>query len=340
MSIYLECIRPLLAGDGLDVEQSERLMSAMIEGVLDQPQVAATLTALAIKGPVADELTGFARVMRRHMLAVPTPEPAFDPCGTGGSGLHTANTSTMCGFVLAAAGVRVAKHGNRASSGRCGSMDVLEHLGVHIELTPDQVMELAHTEPIIFIYARRHHPALGQVTPVRRVLGFPTVFNFLGPVCNPAHTPRQLMGVSNARIAGILAHALARLGSERVATVCGYDGLDEISLAGPTHLWHLENGVVEERTIAPADFGLEPIPFALWAGGDVHENAEILMRVLGGADDSAHTIHTAMNAGAALWVAGRAGSLRDGYTLARELLAQGAAMTAFERYREATRRYA
>jgi anthranilate phosphoribosyltransferase len=340
MTAYHDTIRSLIGGQNLSTEQAEHLMSAIIEGLLDQPQVAATLTALAMKSPTADELTGFARIMRRHMLAIDTPTPAFDPCGTGGSGLETANTSTLAAFILAGAGVAVAKHGNRASSGRCGSMDVLEALGVYIELAPDQARELARISPIVFVFARRHHPALGQVTPVRRVLGFPTIFNFLGPACNPAGVRHQLMGVSNPRIAGILAHAMQQLGSERVATVCGMDGLDEISLEAPTRMWHLRDGVVEEMIVRPSDFGVTEKPFSDWAGGDVAHNAAIFRRVLSGNDNSAHTTHSAINAGAALWVAGRADSLAHGYELARENLASGAAWAAFEAYREASARFA
>lgn len=340
MNAYYESVRALIAGNNLSIERAEQLMSAIIEGLLDQPQVAATLTALAMKSPTADELTGFARVMRRHMLSIDTPTPAFDPCGTGGSGLETVNTSTLAAFILAGAGVPVAKHGNRASSGRCGSMDVLEALGIFIELAPSQARELARVSPIVFVFARRHHPALGQVTPVRRVLGFPTIFNFLGPACNPAGVRHQLMGVSNPRIAGILAHAMHQLGSERVATVCGMDGLDEISLEAPTRMWHLRDGVVEETMIRPSDFGVSDRPFSDWAGGDVAYNVSVFRKVLGGEDNSAHTIHTAMNAGAALWLVGKTDTLAQGYELAREVLTSGAAGAAFEQYREASARFA
>lgn len=339
MSVYTELIGDLVAGRPLTVGAAERLMSAIMEGQLDQPQVAATLTAIAVRGATADEMTGFARIMRRHMIVVQPPSPAFDPCGTGGSGLPTANTSTLVAFVLAAAGVRVAKHGNRASSGKCGSMDVLEALGVHIELSPEQVAEVTRSSPVVFMYARRHHPALGQVTPVRRVLGFPTVFNYLGPICNPAHASRQLMGVSSLRMAELLIHALRALGTERAATVCGQDGLDEISLACPTHMWHLHNGVVEPMLLRPELFGMETLPMSLWQGGGVEENKAIFLQVLTGRDEGPHTLHTALNAGAALWLAGAAETIGDGIDLARQTLSSGRAWAAFEDYRDLSRSF-
>ncbi|MCB9506334.1 MAG: anthranilate phosphoribosyltransferase [Myxococcales bacterium] len=334
---YRRAIRTLVSGASLDAPTATALMSAMLEGVLDSPQVAAVLTAIAVKGESADELAAFASVMRRHAVTIDAGAPVLDTCGTGGSGLPTINTSTLAAFVVASCGVKVAKHGNRASSGRCGSMDVLEQLGVDIELTPARAEALIRGGDVVFLYARRHHPALGQVTPIRRALGFRTCFNLIGPICNPAGAQRQVIGVSDPERAPLLLEALRRLGCERALVVWGEDGLDEISLCAPTRLWELCDGEVTERTVAPEAFGLQQVRFDAIAGGDTAENVAHFERILDGRDDGARTLHTALNAGAALYVAGRAPSIGAGLEIALDTLQSGRALRTFERYRAATR---
>lgn len=340
MTAYRPAIRKMLGREELTAEEAAALMNDLMEGMLEQSQVAAILTALAAKGETAAELAGFADVMRRHALNIDAGAPVLDTCGTGGSGLPTVNTSTLCAFIVAATGTKVAKHGNRASSGRCGSMDVLEHLGVNIELTPAMAEQLIQNGPVVFMYARRHHPALGQVTPVRRSLGFRTAFNFLGPMCNPAGATMQMMGVSDPDRAPMLIETLRRLGSDRVMVVWGEDGLDEITLTGKTRAWELRNGIVSERRIDPARFGLDPVPFEEIAGGDVDENAEHFMRILSGDERGPRAAHTALNAAAGLYVAGRVASLEAGYGLAWDILTSGRALEVFETYRAASRTFA
>lgn len=337
MTSYPPAIRKLLGDEGLTEAEAASLMNDLMEGRLEAPQVAAVLTALAIKGETATELAGFAEVMRHHALTIDAGEPVLDTCGTGGSGLPTINTSTLCAFIVAAAGVKVAKHGNRASSGRCGSMDVLEHLGVDIELTPAHAERLLRSQPLVFMYARRHHPAVGRVTPVRRALGFRTCFNFLGPICNPAGATLQMMGVSDPDRAPLLVETLRRLGSERVMVVWGEDGLDEITITARTRVWELKNGIVSERRIDPKRFGIDPVDFDEIAGGDVETNAKHFVDILSGREGGPRAQMTALNAAGGLYVAGRVATMEAGYTLAWELLHDGAPMDVFETYRAATR---
>lgn len=338
-SSYRASIAKLVTGESLSTEGAATLMNDLMEGLLEPAQVAAVLTALAAKGETADELAGFARVMRRHALPVRTDGPTLDTCGTGGSGLETINTSTLAAFVVAAAGVKVAKHGNRASSGKCGSMDVLERLGVNIELTPAQAETLLQQGPIVFMYARRHHPALGQVTPVRRALGFRTCFNFLGPICNPASTELQMMGVSDPVRAPILLESLRQLGTQRAMVVCGEDGLDEISLSAPTQAWELRDGEITTRTITPETAGLRTASFASVKGGDVEENMVYFQAILTGKGGPRADL-VALNAAGSLYVAGHAASLAEGVTQAKHILENGAAFACFETYRDATQRVA
>ncbi len=341
MSAYKASIDTLLAGNSLTADQAATLMSDLMEGQLEPAQVAAVLTAMAAKGETADELAGFARVMRRHALTVNAGAPVLDTCGTGGSGLATINTSTLAAFVVAAKGVKVAKHGNRASSGKCGSMDVLERLGVNIELTPMQAERLIREGDVVFMYARRHHPALGQVTPVRRALGFRTCFNFLGPICNPAMTEMQMMGVSDPTRAPLLLESLRQLGTRRAMVVWGEDGMDEISLSAPTRVWELRDGVITEGRVEPELFGLQRVDFTQISGGDVDENMRHFVGILDGSDGregGARTALVAVNAGASLMVAGLVEDLAAGYRMAADVIASGDALACFERYRDASHR--
>jgi len=329
----------LLGGEDLPRALAEELMQRSLAGELDPAQVAALLTALSVKGVTTLELTGFAAAMREAAtpLDVPGADRLLDTCGTGGSGLPTTNTSTLCAFVVAAAGGRVVKHGNRASSGKCGSMDVLEELGVAIDLGPVAVTSLLAETGMALLFAPRFHPAMRHVAPVRRALGFRTVFNFLGPLCNPVGSCRQLLGVSDLAMAPRMAAALAELGCGRALVVRGEDGLDEISLAAPSRTWEVVDGQVREGRVQPEDVGLDRVPFEVIAGGDRKENAGRFLAVLAGEDRGPLADHLALNAGAALHVAGQADDLADGLSRAREVLQSGAALARFEAYRDASR---
>jgi anthranilate phosphoribosyltransferase len=298
------------------------------------------LTALHVKGETADELAGFAISMREAAIPVHGPADCLDTCGTGGSGLSTANTSTMSAFVVAAAGVKVAKHGNRASSGRCGSTDVLEALGVQIEVGPEEAVRLLDELGIAFLFAPQYHPAMRHVVPVRRQIGFRTIFNFLGPLCNPAGTTRQLLGVSDPAKAPLMAQALRELGSTKIMIVHGSDGLDEITLTGPTRTWTVDGGTVQEGILDPARLGLEPVPFSQIAGGGLEENQRIFLQVLSGQDMGPRRTHLLLNAAAALYVADAVPDIAEGLTVAATIIDSGQAFARFEDYRAATRRSA
>ena len=337
--IYARSIATLLGGRSLTRADAESLIRTMLSGELTGAQTAAVLTALAAKDISVDEMTGFASVMRSRAHSVAVHGEPIDTCGTGGSGLTTLNTSTMVAFVLAAAGVQVVKHGNRASSGKCGSMDVLERLGIHVELEPAAAEAIAAKCPFVFLNARKHHPALGPLAPIRKELGFRTVFNLLGPLCNPAGTKRHLLGVSDARHAAVLAHTLQALGVTRALVVAGADGLDELSLHGPSRMWHVHDGQpIREEILRPEDAGLAPVRLDELEGGDVECNTEWFESILRGRDEGPRTLHTALNAGAAFWVAGLSSDIPSGVALAREVLASGKAFHVVEQYRALSQR--
>lgn len=334
---YTIAMKRLLGGQDLGIDDANLVMSDIMSGEVGEVQIAALLTALHLKGETADELCGFAAAMREKAVLVEAPDDCLDTCGTGGSGLSTANTSTMSAFILAAAGVNVAKHGNRASSGKCGSTDVLEELGVCIDPGPEQAAQLLEDLNIAFLFAPRYHPAVKYVVPVRRQIGFRTVFNFLGPLCNPAGTRRQLLGVSDPAMAPLMAQALADLGSEKVMIVHGSDGLDEITLTGPSRTWTVLGGTVTESLLDPTALGLDTVPFEAIAGGDRAENTRIFLDVLSAEELGPRRDHLLLNAAAGLYVGDVVGNLKDGLSLAAEMIDTGAALQRFEDYRKASR---
>ena len=334
MSLYGRSMGRLLADEGLEAAEAEELMGQVMDGELGPERVAALLTALAARGERRAELVGFARAMRARAVSIQAAPGAIDTCGTGGSGLSTVNTSTLVALTLAAAGVPVAKHGNRASSGTCGSSDVLEAAGVPVEVDPVVCEDLLGGCGIAFLHAPLFHPAMRVVGPVRRALGFRTVFNFLGPLCNPAGVRRQLLGVSSRRHAELMAGALAELGCERALVAWGTDGLDELSLAAPTELWFVEDGEVVPARVDPSSFGLDPVAPEAIAGGTPRQNLRIFEGLLDGQRGS-HADHLALNAAAGLRVAGIVDDFVEGVELARELQSKGRLRSKFEAYREA-----
>jgi anthranilate phosphoribosyltransferase len=280
-----------------------------------------------VKGETADEIAGLLETMRRLAVPVETSyqDALVDIVGTGGDCLGTFNISTTAAFVVAGVGVKVAKHGNRAASSRCGSADVMEALGVRIDLTPAEVAACLDRVGIGFMLASLHHPAMGKVGAVRRALGVRTVFNFLGPLTNPAGVRRQLLGVSTPAYLGVLAGALARMGCEHALVVSGYGGMDELSVTGPSMVVEVRRGVVKEpHTIGPADFGIAQHDQASVAGGGPAENAAITRAVLSGDDGGPRDV-VLLNAAAALYVAGASNSIREGLERARESIDSGCA---------------
>ncbi len=332
MSALSYALRAAVGQVTLSQSEAFAAMAEMLDGAASPHVVAGFLSAMACRRPTVDELVGFAEAIRARMTAVPGGVDALCPCGTGGSGLDTANTSTATAFVLAAAGVPVAKHGNRASSGRCGSADVLEALGIDVEIAPALAGELLQELGLALLFAPRMHPTLRTLAPIRKALAFPTLFNTLGPMCNPASVRQQLLGVARRDLAPVMVQALQRLGSSAVLAATGADGLDELSLSGPSDVVLLRDGHLAAEVWCPEDAGLKSQPLASLLGGDREQNAAILLGVLSGVPGP-HADHVALNAGAGLLVAGRVQTWQSGVAVAKDILRAGAARDLLERYR-------
>jgi anthranilate phosphoribosyltransferase len=314
-------IRAVLAGRTLALGEAEGVMRAIADGEATPAQVGALLVLLRQRGETADEIAGFARLLRGRAVPVPAGGgPLLDTCGTGGDGQGTLNVSTLSALVAAAAGVQVAKHGNRSVSGRVGSADLLEALGVQIDLDAERAAACLRRTGFVFLFAPRYHPAWARVGPVRRELGVRTIFNVLGPLLNPAGADRQLLGVADAALVDKLARVLGELGSRRALVVHGGAGEDEISGAGPTAVAELRDGRVTNATWRPEDAGIRPAPLALLRGGDLEHHAALAQRVLAGEAGPLQDA-VALNAGAALYVAGEVDAWWQGVRDAQQLLA-------------------
>jgi anthranilate phosphoribosyltransferase len=317
------------------------LMRQIMRGEVSPPMVAALITGLRVKKETVGEITAAATVMRELALRVDAPryDHFIDIVGTGGDGANSFNISTASMFVVAAAGARVAKHGNRGVSSKSGSADVLEALGVAIDLKAEDVARCLDETGIGFMFAPNHHPAMKAVAPVRRELGVRTLFNILGPLTNPAGAPNILMGVFHPDLVGIQARVLQRLGASRALIVWGQDGIDEISLGAPTTVAELSGGDVREYEIDPVAFGFARVPTRELAVRDAMESRERVLEALENRAGPARDV-VALNAGAALYVAGVAGSVGEGIARAREALASGAARAKLDMFAETTRRLA
>jgi anthranilate phosphoribosyltransferase len=316
----------------LDVETASGAMRAIMSGEASPAHIAAFLVALRAKGETVDEIVGLARVMREFSVKVNVPDlVVVDTCGTGGDRAGTVNISTMASFVVAGAGVRVAKHGNRASSSVCGSADVLEALGVAIELSPESVAACIVHAGIGFMFAPAFHPSMRFAGPVRRELGVPSVFNFLGPLTNPAGARRQTIGVSDPGMAPKMADALARLGAQRAMVFRGEDGLDELSTTGRARVWEVREHTVEESMFDPSELGLAAAASDDLRGGDAQHNAEVCRRLLDGEQGPVRDT-VLVNAAAALVVAGEAPSMADGLQRGATSIDSGAAREVLERF--------
>ncbi|MBA3371801.1 MAG: anthranilate phosphoribosyltransferase [Thermoleophilaceae bacterium] len=339
--VLTTAIDRLASGRALSAEVAAEALRTIMEGDASEVQTAAFLIALRTKGETVDELTGLAQTMRELSLKVVVSEEAardglLDTAGTGG-GRPTANVSTTAALVAAGAGCRVAKHGNRSSTGLSGSADLLEALGVRIDLEPAAIAECIEEIGFGFMFAPRHHAAMRHVVPVRKELGVRTVFNFVGPITNPAGASCQVIGVSDPAFRDTLAGALGALGGRRALVVSSEDGLDEISASAPTRVTELNDGERRELRIVPEELGVEPAaPDALGAG-TAEQNAEIARAVLAG-DPGPERSVTLLNAGAAIYVAGRADDLTAGVRAAEAAIDSGAAAEVLERYAERSRR--
>ncbi len=335
--IIVEALRTLMEKKDLTRLEAAAAMDAIMSGAATNAQIAAFLTALRMKGETVEELIGFAQVMRQKAVRVRTRgeevaaltgtdrEMLIDTCGTGGDAAGTFNVSTATAFVVAGAGLKVAKHGNRSVSSLCGSADVVETLGINLELPPAKVARCIDEVGIGFLYAPLLHTAMKHVMAARREMGVRTVFNMLGPLTNPAGANAQVIGVYSDALTEPLARVLAELGTIRAFVVHGADGLDEISNTGESHIAEVREGVVRSFKVRPEDFGMTRAAIADLQGGDREENAEIIRRILGGGDGAMRDI-VLINAAAALVVGGKAKDLKEGVELARHSIDSGAAL--------------
>ncbi len=329
-----EVLRKLFAEGFLTRDEAANAMNILMEGKAPPEQVGAFLGFLKGKGESVEEIAGCAKTMRDHALALNINRTdLIDTCGTGGDGASTFNISTVNAFVMAGAGLGVVKHGNRSISSKCGSADVLETLGVKIDLPPDRVAHCVEETGFGFLFARLFHPSVKNVAGIRTSLGVRTVFNLLGPLTNPARATRQVIGVFDHTLLEKLAWVMKDLGSEEVMMVTGYDGLDEITITGKTHVSHLKDGKVRNYDISPEDAGLPIHSVEAIKGGDADCNSKIALSVLGG-DKGAPRDIVVLNGAAGLLVAGKVQNLREGREMAEHIIDSGKAMAVLDKVRE------
>jgi anthranilate phosphoribosyltransferase len=312
------------SGNSLTERQAEDAFEIIMSGDASTVQIASFLTALSMRGETIEEITGAARIMRAKALPVSAPIGAIDTCGTGGSGSGKVNVSTAVAIVVASCGVPVAKHGNRSASSKSGTADVLEMLGVNLDVTPDIVQRALENANLGFLFAQRHHSAMKHVSPVRAELGIRTIFNLIGPLSNPAGATRQLLGVYSSEWVNPLAETLRALGSERAWVVHGSDGLDELTVTGPSFVAELRNGTVSNFAVTPQDAGLSVHTAASLKGGTPEDNARALRELLEGAPGAYRDI-VLLNAAAALIVGDKVKGLEAGVKIAATAIDDGSA---------------
>jgi len=348
--LILDALHKVVDRRDLSADEACAAMEEMMSGRACDPQIAAFLTALRLKGETAAEITGFARAMRAHVCRIRVRGPAeraggetgggrlVDTCGTGGDAAHTFNISTAAAFVVAGAGVQVAKHGNRSVSSRCGSADVMEALGVDLTLAPEQVGACIDEVGIGFLYAPLLHPAMRHVMTARREIRIRTVFNILGPLTNPAQAPAQVVGVYEPRLTELLATVLVALGSERAFVVCGLDGLDELSPALQSRVSEIKDGQVHTYMLAPEDFGFARASLDDLQGGGAGENAQMIRAILTGERGPKRDV-VIMNAALAVIAGGTADDIQSGAKLAAMSIDSGAAIEKLRALVEFSRRH-
>ena len=330
--ILTDAIDRVAGGQDLDAEEAARVLREVMEGNASEAETAAFLIGLRTKGETVQEIAGLAATMRELALPVRARGDLVDTAGTGG-GRPTFNVSTTAAFIAAGAGCRVAKHGNRSATSQCGSADVLEALGARIDMEPDEVAACIEEIGFGFMFAPKHHSAMRHVVPVRKALGVRTIFNFLGPLTNPAGAKRQVIGVSDPARIETLALALAELGTESALVVSSADGLDELSVSGTTRVVELKHGRLEVYDVSPEQVGLEPAGDGAVAAGTPDQNARVLRDVLGGQPGTERSL-AIFNAGAAIYVGGLADSLAAGVERAQEAIDSGAAVGVLDAYLE------
>jgi anthranilate phosphoribosyltransferase len=325
-----EAIREVVDGRSLSEQQAAGVAREIMTGSATAAQVAALLVGLRVKGETVAEITGFVRAMRQGAARIPVAaDDAVDTCGTGGDGAGTFNISTVSAFVAAGAGCKVAKHGNRSVSSGCGSADLLQALGVNVEMPPERSARCIDEVGVGFLFAPQYHPGARHAAGPRREIGVRTIFNVLGPLLNPAGAKRQLLGVYDARLTEPIAQVLHRLGSIHCLVVHGEDGLDEITLAGKTLITELKSGVVRSFSILPEDVGVQRADLGALRGADPQANARIARQVLSGQPGPTRDI-VLLNAGAAIHVGGKAASIAEGVRRAAESIDRGRAQAALD----------
>ena len=333
-----EAIIKLSKKQDLAYAEAEAVMDEIMSGQATPVQMSAYLTALALKGETIDEITASAAGMRAHCIKLLHNLDVLEIVGTGGDGSNSFNISTTSSLVIAAGGVPVAKHGNRAASSKSGAADVLEALGVKITLTPERSAEILKKINICFLFAQNYHIAMKYVAPIRKELGIRTVFNILGPLSNPAGANMELMGVYDQSLVEPLAQVMANLGVNRGMVVYGQDSLDEISMCAPTSVCEIRDGKFTSYEITPEQFGYERCEKGALTGGTPAENAEITKAILKGEEKGPKRQAVCLNAGAALYIAGKATSIEEGVKLAESLIDSGAALKKLEEFVEETKK--
>ncbi|MCH1624745.1 anthranilate phosphoribosyltransferase [Fredinandcohnia quinoae] len=321
-----------ISGETLSETESYQVMDEIMSGRATSSQIASLLTILRFRGETIEEITGFARAMREHMLPLDyEDDQIIDTCGTGGDGTSTFNISTAAAIVVSSLGIRVAKHGNRAVSSNSGSADVLEHLGIEIQATKEQAKQALKERGLSFLFAPIYHSAMKHAVNPRREIGFRTVFNLLGPMANPAKCKKQVIGVFSISYAEKMAHALQKLGSEHVLFVTGRDGLDECSISAETDIVELKNGKISKFVLSPEDVGLQRGNLSDIQVSTANESAALLKDVLfGNANESAVNI-VLFNAGVAIYISGRSSSIQNGVEIAKEAIKSGLVRSHFEK---------
>lgn len=327
-----EAILKLAKKEELTYETAEAVMNEIMSGEATPVQMSAYLTALSIKGETIDEITASAAGMRAHCIKLLHNMDVLEIVGTGGDGSNSFNISTTSSLVIAAAGVPVAKHGNRAASSKSGAADVLEALGVNISIPPEKSAQLLKDISICFLFAQNYHVAMKYVAPIRKELGIRTVFNILGPLSNPAGANMELMGVYDESLVEPLAQVMAKLGVSRGMVVYGKDSLDEISMCAPTAVCEIKDGWFQSYELTPEQFGYERCDKSQLTGGSPQENAEITKAILEGREKGAKRQAVCLNAGAALYITGKAETIEQGVRMAESLIDDGTALRKLEEF--------
>ena len=331
--MILKYIDKVKVGGSLRVGEAEQCLNTILEEDVPDQQIVELLIALSEKGETADEILGFSRALLVKSRPVPLPFNAIDSCGTGGSGLNRFNISTTAAFVLSAGGVPVIKHGNKGSKRPNGSFDLLEKLGCEFDFEDDRLADIFAKTKVCFLFARTYHPVMKKVVPARQMADRRTIFNLSAPLCNPANPQYQILGTIDVEMGSQLAEVLRQLGRKRFLIVIGEPGIDEISIAGPTHIFQFADGGIKEYDIKPSDFGIPERDYNTIPGGDSDVNAEIFLSLLQNRTPESILDMVCLNAGAAFYCFGRTDSIKEGFDLSNRLFAKGLVEKKFVEYK-------